>query len=268
MSDITPPSLPLVGLPADTFLRGPHIFHGVGDKYVRSVALAAKAAPVMIPSLGPLLNLPDLISRFDGIVMTGSISNVHPTHYGAEADERAEPHDAARDATTLDLIRLTLELGVPLFVICRGIQELNVALGGTLQSEVQELPGKLDHREIKHDDMDTRYGPRHPVSLVPGGMLANILDTDEIQINSLHRQAIADLAPDLKAEAVAPDGTIEAVSFPGSKAFALGVQWHPEYKVMDNPDSVKIFEAFGDAVRAYAHRRAGSAPSLVHAAGE
>ncbi len=268
MNDIAAPSLPLVGLPADTFLRGPHIFHGVGDKYVRSVAVAAQAAPVMIPSLGALLSLPDLVSRFDGIVMTGSVSNVHPTHYGATSDPQAEPHDDARDATTLDLIRTTLDLGVPLFVICRGIQELNVALGGTLQSEVQELPGKLDHREIKHDDMDTRYAPRHPARLTPGGILAGILGTDEIEINSLHRQAIAELAPGLKAEATAPDGTVEAVSVRDAKAFALGVQWHPEYKVMENPDSVKIFAAFGDAVRAYARRRTGSGPSLVQAAGE
>ena len=260
--------MPLVGLPADTFLRGPHIFHGVGDKYVRSVALAAEATPVMIPSLGPLLNLPELVARFDGIVMTGSVSNVHPTHYGAVPHTGAEPHDDARDATTLDLIRTTLDLGVPLFVICRGIQELNVALGGTLQSEVQNLPDKMDHREIKHDDMDTRYAPRHKVKLAPGGLLADILDAAEIDVNSLHRQAIARLAPNLQVEATAPDGTVEAVSVKGAKGFALGVQWHPEYKVMESPDSVKIFAAFGDAVRAYARQRAGAPPSLVQAVGE
>ena len=244
-----PAAPPLVGLPADTFLRGPHVFHGVGDKYVRSVAVAAEAVPVMIPSLGSLMRLPQLLARFDGIVMTGSISNVHPTEYGAKPDPRAEPHDEARDATTLDLIRLTLDMAIPLFVICRGIQELNVALGGTLQSEVQEISGKLDHREIKHDDMDTRYAARHKAMLAPGGVLQGILGVPEIEVNSLHRQAIGRLAPNLQVEATATDGTIEAVSVRGARAFALGVQWHPEYKVMDNPDSVKIFAAFGDAVR-------------------
>lgn len=268
MTRSTPEPMPLVGLPADTFLRGPHVFHGVGDKYVRSVALAAGAAPLMIPSLGDLLDLPELVSRFDGFVMTGSVSNVHPEHYSAPADPATEPHDPARDATTLDLIRVTLDLGIPLFVICRGIQELNVALGGTLHSEVQDLPDRLDHREIEHDDIDTRYGPRHPVKLEAGGVLEGILGTGQIEVNSLHRQAIDRLAPGLRVEASAPDGTIEAVSVANARSFALGVQWHPEYKVMDNPDSVKIFAAFGDAVRARARQRAGSGPSLVQAAGE
>lgn len=267
MTDSAPAAIPLVGLPADTFLRGPHIFHGVGDKYVRSVALAADAMPVMIPSLGTLLKLPGLVSRLDGIVMTGSVSNVYPPHYGAKPTPQAEPHDDARDATTLDLIRIALDLGIPLFAICRGIQELNVALGGTLQSEVQEQPGKMDHREIQHDDMDTRYGPRHKIMLAPGGHLAHILDATDIEVNSLHRQAIARLAPSLQVEATAPDGTIEAVSVRQAKGFALGVQWHPEYKVMDNPDSVKIFAAFGDAVRAYAQKKSGTGPNLVHAVG-
>ena len=258
---------PVVGLPADTFQRGPHPFHGIGDKYVRAVAVAAEALPVMVPSLGSLLRLPELLSRFDGIVMTGSPSNVHPTLYGTDPSPEAEPHDEARDATTLDLIRLAIDTGVPLFCICRGIQELNVALGGTLQSEVQNLPDKMDHREIEHDDMDTRYGPRHKVMLAPGGRLAGLLDATEIEVNSLHRQAISRLAPPLQVEATAPDGTIEAVSVRQSKSFALGVQWHPEYKVMDNPDSVKIFAACGDAVRAYARHRAGSAPTLVQAVG-
>lgn len=267
MSEPQSHPMPLVGLPADTFLRGEHVFHGVGDKYVRSVALAAGVLPVMIPSLGDVLSLKDLLSRLDGVMMTGSVSNVHPSHYGHPPDQRAEPHDDARDATTLDLIRMTLDLGLPLFVICRGIQELNVALGGTLLSEVQDLPGRLDHREIKHDDMDTRYEPRHKIALASGGMLESLLGSREIEVNSLHRQAIDRLAPGLRVEATAPDGTIEAVSVSGARSFALGVQWHPEYKVMDNPDSVKIFAAFGDAVRAFARERRRSAAGPVRVTG-
>jgi len=258
--------VPLIGLPADTFPRGLHIFHGIGDKYVRAVAVAAGGAPVMIPSLGNLIRLPELVSRFDGVVVTGAVSNVHPTHYGAVPNPAAEPHDEARDATTLDLIRTALEMGVPLFAICRGIQELNVALGGTLQAEVQDQPDKMDHREVEHDDMDVRYGPQHKVMLAPGGQLARILDATEIEVNSLHRQAIARLSPKLQVEATAPDGTIEAVAVRGAETFALGVQWHPEYKVMDSLDSRKIFAAFGDATRAYAARRGASGPKLVEAA--
>ena len=258
--------IPLIGLPADTFPHGLHIFHGIGDKYVRAVALAAGGAPVMIPSLGNLIQLPELVSRLDGVVVTGAVSNVHPTHYGASPDPAAEPHDEARDATTLDLIRIALELSVPLFAICRGIQELNVALGGTLQAEVHEQSGKMDHREVEHDEMDVRYGPQHKVMLAPGGQLAGILDATEIEVNSLHRQAIARLSPKLQVEATAPDGTIEAVAVRGANTFALGVQWHPEYKVMDNLDSRKIFAAFGEAARAHAARRTGAAPSLTAAA--
>ncbi|MGI9413330.1 MAG: gamma-glutamyl-gamma-aminobutyrate hydrolase family protein [Hyphomicrobiales bacterium] len=258
--------VPLVGLPADTFPHGLHIFHGIGDKYVRAVAVAAGAAPVMIPSLGTLLKLPELVSRFDGVVVTGAVSNVHPTHYGAAPTPATEPHDEARDATSLDVIRTALEMGVPLFAICRGIQELNVALGGTLQAEVHDQPGKMDHREVEHDEMDVRYGPQHKIMLAPGGQLARILDTNEIEVNSLHRQAIARLSPRLQVEATAPDGTIEAVSVRGAETFAIGVQWHPEYKVMDSLDSRKLFAAFGDAARAFAARRTTSGARLAEAA--
>lgn len=247
---------PLIGLPADTTDIGGLVFHAVGDKYVRAVAEVSRAVPLMIPSLGKLIDLPGLLGRLDGVVVTGATSNVEPHHYGMGQAANTEPHDPMRDATTLDLIRACLSTGIPMLAICRGIQELNVALGGTLQSEVQDLPGKLDHRAPDSDDFDVRYGPVHSVTCASGGILRRLVDKREIMVNTVHRQAIRKLADDLFVEATAADGTIEAVSVKSAIGFALGVQWHPEYKASENPDSVKLFSAFGDAARERAaHRR-------------
>ncbi len=246
---------PLVGLPADTHENHGFLFHSLGDKYLRAVTDVAKCTPVMIPSMIDGLHLDSLLDHFDGILMTGAVSNVHPPHYGEEPSAEHEPYDHARDAVTLQLIKRVLERGIPLFCICRGFQELNVALGGTLETELQKGHGRLDHRSAKSDDTDVRYGPSHAIAITPGGTLEKILDKRETTINSVHRQGIKKLSPRLTAEAMAPDGVIEAVSVKGAKAFAFGAQWHPEYKAANNPDSVKLFSAFGDAVRNYAGMR-------------
>lgn len=246
---------PLVGLPADTHESHGFLYHSIGDKYVRAVAEVARCTPVMIPSMIDALHLDQLLDHFDGIVMTGAVSNVHPPHYGEEPTADHEPYDHARDATTLQLIRRVIERGIPLFCICRGFQELNVVMGGTLETELQRGEGRLDHRAPKSDDTDVRYGPKHAIAITPGGMLEKMLGKRETMINSIHRQGIKRLAPGLMAEATAPDGVVEAVSVKGAKAFAFGTQWHPEYKAAGNPDSVKLFSAYGDAVRAYAAGR-------------
>ncbi|MEX0759275.1 MAG: gamma-glutamyl-gamma-aminobutyrate hydrolase family protein [Tistlia sp.] len=240
---------PLVGLPACVKPLDGQDFHTIGDKYVRAVALASEAIPLVVPALGDLLEARAIVARLDGLVLTGSPSNVHPTRYGQGATPEHEPHDEARDATTLPLIEAALEAGLPLFAICRGHQELNVALGGTLHARVHELPERLDHRRPQHEEMDVQYGRRHTVRLSPGGPLAAIAGSEEIQVNSLHWQAIDRLAPGLTAEGLAPDGTIEAISVTGAAAFALGVQWHPEYKVLEDPVSTALFRAFGAAAR-------------------
>lgn len=250
---------PLIGLPACVRAIEGLPFHTVGDKYLRATFEAAGGLPMVFPSFGDTLDLRDLIARLDGLILTGSPSNVHPVHYGRAAHAEAEPHDPARDATTLPLIRLALAEGLPLFAICRGMQELNVALGGSLHARVHELPGRLDHRRPQDQDFDVQYGPRHKVSLTPGGKLQRLLDTDEIEVNSLHWQALDRVAEDLAVEAEAPDGTVEAVSLRGARNFALGVQWHPEYKPLGNPVSQRLFEAFGEAARARARRRVGAA---------
>jgi putative glutamine amidotransferase len=248
-------SLPLVGLPADTYESSKLLFHSLGDKYARAVAEVSKCLPVMIPSLAEAMDLDALLDHFDGIVMTGAISNVHPPHYGGEPTADHEPYDHSRDSLTLRLIRAVIDRGIPLFCVCRGYQELNVVLGGTLETEIQRGERRLDHRSRKVDNLDVKYGPVHSIAITAGGLLEEILGRREILVNSLHRQGIARLAPGLTIEARAPDGIIEAVSVKGAKTFAIGVQWHPEYKAASNPDSVKLFDAFGGAVRKHAAQR-------------
>ena len=254
---------PLIGLPACVIHSERMPFHKVGDKYVRAVAVGAKGLPMMFPSLGSLLDAEDLIGRLDGLMLTGSPSNVFPSHYGEEPHPRAEPHDHWRDDTTLPLIKLAIERGVPLLAICRGFQELNVALGGTLHPRLQEVEGRFDHRRPQSEDFDVQYGEVHDLEVTPGGKLAAIIGEGTKRINSLHGQGISRLADGLTLEGTAPDGTVEAVSVTDAKAFALGVQWHPEYKCWENPLSMKIFEAFGDAARARARARSTGKLSLA-----
>ncbi len=246
---------PLVGLPADTYESHGFLYHSIGDKYVRAVAEVAGCTPVMIPSIGDALHLDAMLDHFDGFLITGAASNVHPPEYGEAPSSDHEPYDPHRDAITLRLIRRVIERGIPLFCICRGFQELNVALGGTLEAELQRGAGRLDHRAPKSDDTDVRYAPSHKISIAAGGMLERILGKRETMVNSIHRQGIGKLAPGLNAEATAPDGIIEAVSVKAATVFAFATQWHPEYKALQNPDSVKLFKAFGDAVRLHAARR-------------
>ncbi|HEY5598362.1 MAG TPA: gamma-glutamyl-gamma-aminobutyrate hydrolase family protein [Kiloniellales bacterium] len=263
----TPDVKPLIGLPACVRTIDGLPFHTVGDKYLRATAEAAEAIPLIIPAFGDLLDPHDLVSRLDGLLLTGSPSNVHPSHYGAPAVPEAEPHDPHRDAMTLPLIHAALAGGLPLLAICRGMQELNVALGGTLHARVHELPGRADHRRPKHEDLDVQYGPRHEVRLSAGGALAGIVGSETLMVNSLHWQAIDRMAADLRVEAVAPDGTIEAVAVCNARAFALGVQWHPEYRVLDDPVSTRLFAAFGAAARTRAAGRRAAAASVRPAIG-
>ncbi len=234
---------------------GSHPTHSVGEKYLTAVSAGAGGTPVIVPALGGALDLRSLLRRMDGLVLTGSLSNVHPRRYGAEPHAAAEPYDEARDETTFPLILEALERAVPLLAICRGFQELNVALGGTLHAEVHVLPGREDHRAPQEEDLDLRYGPRHPVRFVSGGAFERIAGQSEVWVNSLHRQGIDRLASGLIAEGHAPDGTVEAARVADAPAFALGVQWHPEYKAAANPFSMRLYQAFGEAARRRAAER-------------
>jgi putative glutamine amidotransferase len=245
---------PLVGLPADTHEKDGFFYHSLGDKYVRALTDVADVEAVMIPNVIDADNLDGLLAHFDGVLMTGAVSNVHPPHYGEDPTLDHEPYDHHRDALTLKLIRRVIDRGIPLFCICRGFQELNVAMGGSLETELQRGNGRLDHRAPQSDDVNQRYAPRHAISISKGGFLSSMIGKTETMVNTIHRQGIKKLGQGLVVEATAPDGIIEAVSVKGAKAFAFGTQWHPEFKASENPDSVKLFSAFGNAVRA--HRRA------------
>ena len=242
---------PLIGIPADRRMVGQHPFHMVGEKYARAVLEASDALPVLIPSLGEELRLDELLQRLDGILFTGSVSNVEPHHYDGTPSTPGTLHDPERDATTLPLIRMAVREGVPVLGVCRGFQEMNVAFGGTLHQKVHEVPGLSDHREDTTLPLDVQYGPAHEVVLEKGGLLQDIAGGSErIQVNSLHSQGIARLGPSLVVEArSATDGLIEAFHVRDAQRFAVAVQWHPEWKVMSNPFSRALFAAFGAASR-------------------
>ena len=247
MSDIDP--RPIIGLPACVVEKGGMPFHWVGDKYVRAVAVSAGGLPLTIPALPELIEISHLVRQLDGLLLTGSPSNVYPPCYGREASEHAEPFDRERDQVTLPLITAALDDGLPLLAICRGLQELNVALGGTLHTHLHEMDNREDHRRPQHPELDVQYGPKHALALRPGGAFADLFGCDSLEINSLHAQGIDDLAPGLIAEGWAPDQTIEAIRVKDAKAFALGVQWHPEYKSWECEHAKKLFAAFGGAAR-------------------
>ncbi|CAG2091054.1 gamma-glutamyl-gamma-aminobutyrate hydrolase family protein [Xanthomonas euroxanthea] len=246
--------VPLVGLPTDRIQQGPHPFLATGEKYIRAVVDAAGAMPVLLPSLQPALDAGVWLDRLDGLLLTGAVSNVEPHHYSDEPSWEGNPHDPARDTTSLGLIPQALARGLPVLAICRGLQEVNVALGGRLHQRVHEVPGLADHREDRAAPLDAQYGPAHAVQLHAGGLLAGISDSAQVAVNSLHGQGIARLADGLLIEATAPDGLIEAFRGPGP-GFLLAVQWHPEWRVTQHPFYRAIFQAFGEACRQYAARR-------------
>jgi putative glutamine amidotransferase len=240
---------PLIGIPADRRTLGPHPFHCVGEKYIAAVADAAEAIPLLIPSLGAR-DFDQLLETLDGILLTGSPSNVEPHRYAGPTSDPDTLHDPHRDATTLPLIPHAIERGVPLFAVCRGFQEMNVAFGGTLWQKVQEVPGMRDHREDKEQPLEVQYAPVHEIELVRGGMLHEWAGTDRVLVNSLHSQGVQTLGTGLEIEARAPDGLVEAFRVRSAPGFALAVQWHPEWQVMKNPFSRTLFAAFGAAARA------------------
>lgn len=230
-------------------------FHAVGDKYLQALTKGADTIPLMVPALGATIDLDSVLLMVDGLLITGSTSNVHPDMYRATPSGKAVKHDPARDATTLSLIPRAIELGIPVLAICRGQQEMNVALGGTLHQHVNELDRMLDHRGDHSLPPAERYGPAHEINLIRGGMLHELAGADRITVNSVHHQAIDRLGDGLAVEARAPDGVIEAVRVQDAPALALGVQWHPEANFRDNPTSARLFAAFGDACRAHGAAR-------------
>jgi putative glutamine amidotransferase len=244
---------PFVLVPACNRMVGDHPFHIAGKKYADAVRLAG-CQPFIVPSLAAQ-DVDDVLDAADGIFLTGSPSNVHPSHFGEPVHDAELPLDVQRDDWTLPLIPLALARGIPLFAICRGFQETNVALGGSLHQAVQEQPGLQDHRAAKGASAEVQYGLAHPVAIEPGGQLAAILGPGSVQVNSVHGQGVKRLADGLRVEARAPDGLIEAFSKPDATGFNLCVQWHPEWQAAGNPVSMKLLKAFGDACIAYRARQ-------------
>lgn len=220
-----------------------------GEKYLKAIIEAANAVPLIIPVLADDLAIDELVDQVDGVLLTGSPSDIEPHHYGSESDDPDALRDPHRDAMTLPIARHALDTGVPLFAICRGFQELNVVLGGTLHQKVRDVPGYHNHKENPDDPLDVQYGPAHPVNLADGGLLARLAGAGSVMVNSLHGQGIKKLADGVTVEAVADDGLIEAFTVDDAGAFALAVQWHPEWKASSNEFSSAIFRAFGDACR-------------------
>ena len=251
---------PIVIVPACTRDFGEHPYHAAQHKYVDAVTLGADCASLILPSLGASLDLETLFGTIDGIMLTGSASNVHPSYYSEEVLDPSLPQDPARDQTTLPLIREAVRRGVPIIAICRGFQEMNVALGGSLHQAVQTVAGKFDHREKAELGMDEQYGDAHNVTLCQGGLLESILGVSDIPVNSLHGQGVNELAPGLTVEALAEDGLVEAFTVSNAPGFTLAVQWHPEWRIQHNPYSMKMFGAFGEACRDYHQRRQEQRP--------
>jgi len=232
----------------------------VGDRNLMAIADVVGALPLMFAGDPALTDIDALLATVDGVLLTGARANVHPTHFGADEHPSYEPYDRPRDALALELVRVCVARGVPLFGVCRGFQEMNVAFGGSLHPEIRDLPGRLNHRMPRlptgeiHPDHAVIYGERHEVRLTPGGVFATLLGRETIRVNSLHGQGILEPAARVVVEGVAEDGTIEAIHIADAPGFALGVQWHAEYDPQINPTNRALFQAFGAAV-AERHRR-------------
>jgi putative glutamine amidotransferase len=253
---------PVVGVIGSTQLvEGRFAAQRVGERNLRAVAQAAGALPLMFAGTPEITDIGALLDTVDGILLTGARANVHPSRFGLEPDPRHEPYDLDRDALALKLIETCVARGVPLFGICRGFQEMNVAFGGSLHPEIRELPGRMNHRAPRlengelHPDVAVIFADRHDVRLTPGGVFAKILGADTIRVNSLHGQGILEPGRRIVVEGVAEDGTIEAIRIADAPGFALGVQWHAEHDAARNPINRTLFEAFGAALAKYRHAR-------------
>ncbi len=252
---------PVIGVIGNAYVvESRYMTQLVGTNNLRAVAEVANALPLMFAGTPRVTDIADVLAAVDGVLLTGARANVHPSHFNTEPHARHEPYDEERDALALPLIAACIACGMPIFGICRGFQEMNVALGGSLHPEIRELPGRMNHRMPRlengdiHPDPDVIFADRHDVSLVTGGIFARLLGQDRIRVNSLHGQGILDLGRQVVVEGVAEDGTIEAISVADAPGFALGAQWHAEHDPQVNPINRALFQAFGEAVAA--HRRA------------
>ena len=246
---------PVVGVIGSAQLvEGKFTAQRVGERNLRAVAEAAGALPLMFAGTPEITDIGALLDTVDGVLLTGARANVHPGRFGQQEDPRHEPYDHGRDALALELVKACVTRAVPLFGICRGFQEMNVAFGGSLHPEIRELPGRMNHRMPRlpngeiHPDLEVIFADRHDVRLTPGGVFAKLLGAETIRVNSLHGQGILEPGRRIVVEGVAEDGTIEAIRVAEAPGFALGVQWHAEYEADRNPVNRRLFTAFGAAL--------------------
>ena len=249
---------PIVLVSADVIEKAPYRWHAVPEPYLNAIAVGSEAFPLILPSFGEKIDFETILNRVDGVLLTGARSNVEPSIYGESGGEEHGPYDPDRDQTTLQLARLTLKKEIPILAICRGMQELNVALGGTIDREIQEQEDRFDHRSPQSEDNDIRFQLTHDIFPKSGGKLSQILGSSPVKVNSLHRQAVGTLSDQLEIEAQAEDKTVEAVSVKNASRYALAVQWHPEYWISTDKPSQLIFSSFGDAMREYHQSRTQS----------
>ena len=256
MSRQTPRSnSPVVGISCNLKVDGAFRHHTTGNRNVTAIAEVTGALPLLIPAFSDGIDVDTLLDMMDGIMLTGGVSNIDPHHYGQDPAPGEDVRDPDRDHLAFAIIRAAIRREVPLLGTCRGIQEINVALGGTLHQRLHDVPGRHDHRRNRDLPIEEAVQPREHIRLTSGGMLAGLLGADEAIVNSLHGQGIDQLAPSLVVEAIAADGTIEAVRVHGAETFALGVQWHVEIGASEEAINRAILTAFGDAVRYRASRR-------------
>jgi putative glutamine amidotransferase len=259
---------PVIGVIGNAYrIENRFSVQAVGENNLRAVAEVANALPMMFAGTPDITDISQVLDLVDGILLTGARANVHPTRFGMEAHVRHEPYDNGRDAVALSMIEACVARGVPIFGICRGLQEMNVAFGGSLHPEIREIPGRINHRMPRlengdiHPDPAVVFADRHDVHLTSNGTFASLLGRDTITVNSLHGQGIDIPGERVVIEGIAEDGTIEAIRIADAPSFALGVQWHAEYDPQINPINRTLFQAFGDAVAA--HRQRGSLTAAV-----
>lgn len=252
-------SRPIVGVIGNTYsVENRFAVQMAGERNLRAIADVIGALPVVFAGCPAITDIATLLDTVDGILLTGARANVHPRFFNAPADQKHEPYDERRDAVALALVEACVERAIPLFGICRGFQEMNVAFGGTLHPEIRELPGRMNHRMPRlatgeiHPDPNVIFADRHDVRLTPGGDFATLYGRDVIRVNSLHGQGIDVPGSRVAIEGIAEDGTIEAIRIEGATGFALGVQWHAEYDPQTNPVNRTLFDAFGKAIHAHA----------------
>lgn len=242
------PNKPLVAVFADVIVKEDtqRTYHAAGANYIRAIANATSCIPVILPALGDSQNYKNVLRKFDGVLLTGSLSNVYPEFYNK--DKVVEPTDIDRDKTVLPMINFIFEQKIPLLAICRGLQEVNVAMGGSLHANIHDIPGRIDHRSPKSDDPEVQFSKQHDVYLTSNGKMEKLAGTPTIEVNSLHTQGIDQLGNNLEIEGVAKDETIEAVSLKDYDGYFFGVQWHPEFSASTDDFSKKLFQSFSDSV--------------------